>query len=170
MILRLWLFLACFLPVTIAFSAEQISKAMPFAYGKQIEIDADQIIMAAIESKITCRGNVKIKQGEVTLNADTVVITYAKTKNSLSLGNASIETITASGHVIMKDIKNTINSDNAVYNMNKNNIIFSGNVLISDSGNIINGDTLRINLNNNQSILTSDSQVHGILTPKAKSN
>jgi lipopolysaccharide transport protein LptA len=118
-----------------------------------IEITSKKVSSRNISKKVIFEGNVKVKQGEVTLTCDRLVIVYDEktgrrpTELPTGLENASqIKSITASGNVKIVQNERMVIADEALYDNVKSSIILKGGpAQLWDGKEELNGGQIIIN-------------------------
>lgn len=131
-----------------------------------IDIEADNLEVDDAVNTAIFRGNVKVKQGEMTLVTAVLTVTYTEGEDG---GNQEISRMEASGSVVANSAGNSVTGDWASFEMATRIIVFGGNVVVSQGENVLSGDRLLVDLNTNTTQLESfsrDERVQGSFVPK----
>ena len=130
--------------------------------GKEINITADSLEVDDSRNTATFRGNVKVVQGDVTLNTAILKVDYIESANGSS---QEIDQMEASGSVVVSSGSNTLTGDRALFEMLRQFITVTGNVVISQGDNVLRGSKLVINLIENTTHLEG-GRVQGSFMPR----
>jgi lipopolysaccharide export system protein LptA len=119
------LFLA--IPAAHAQTAKSSASALPFGQsggrGQPIDITAnDTLEWHEKDQQFIARGKAAAKQGDVTVNGDTLTADYDKTEKS----NMDIYRLTAEGHVTVLANGNVMTGDKAVYDVRAGKAVMTG--------------------------------------------
>lgn len=149
-----------FLAVAIAAPPDKVGRKMrsdlPITI-KSNELRADNKGKTAIFS-----GKVIAKQGDVSLYADKIVISYGDQKTD-------VEKIEAFGNVRIVQQNNTGIADHAVYESREGRIVLTGNPKVMQGGNIITGNTITYYVDDDRSVVSGGSdRVVTIINPPAR--
>lgn len=109
--------------------------------GAPIDIDADRIEIRDEISQAVFIGNVIIRQGQLTLNADRVTILYTRVGE-----NPEMQRLDARGNVKLVSPSETITAANAIYDVPARLITMLGSVVLNRQGSSLNGQRLVLNL------------------------
>ncbi|OSP54690.1 lipopolysaccharide transport periplasmic protein LptA [Pseudoruegeria sp. SK021] len=118
-----------------------------------VEVAADKLDLAQSEGTAIFSGNVVVTQGEMKLTAQQIVVTYLTLPDG-SLGT-DVDTIAATGDVVMVTPSEAAEADKAVYTPARNEVVMSGNVLLTQGVNTLAGERLIVDL------VTGTGQVDG---------
>jgi lipopolysaccharide export system protein LptA len=95
-------------------------------------------------------GHVVIKQAEMTLTADRVVLTYT---GKVSAGSPEVSRVDATGSVVVTRPNQVAKSQYGVYDVSKHLIIMLGAVTLNQGANTVNGNRLTLNLDTNKAVV-----------------
>ncbi|MDZ4391758.1 LptA/OstA family protein [Cypionkella sp.] len=96
-------------------------KADPTA---QVEVNADTLTVNQGDGTAMFSGNVVVSQGAMKLSANEVRVAYGADKTS-------IETLYATGKVLLVNATDAAQADNAVYTIASGEVVMTGNVLLT---------------------------------------
>ena len=88
-------------------------------------------------------GNVVVGQGDMRLSADLIKVVYEVVDGQQT---GRIENMLARGKVTLVAGEQAAEADEAVYNVDRGNIVMSGNVLFTQGQNALSGGKMTINL------------------------
>ena len=147
-----------------------------------IQIEAASLEMVDKKKEATFSGNVKVVQGDTTMQSKSLVVFYDsnggdKDKSSgKSAGKAamksaspgpggasSIRRLEARGGVVVTQKEQVVTGDLAVFDTRSNLITMKGNVVLTQCKNVLRGDRLFVNMTTGVSRVESDSgRVQGL--------
>ena len=90
----------------------------------QVEMNADTLTVNQADGTAVFSGNVVVSQGAMKLSADEVRVAYGADKTS-------IETLYATGKVLLVNASDAAQADNAVYTIASGEVVMTGNVLLT---------------------------------------
>lgn len=122
---------------TIAFGKVKTDPNAP------VEVSAENLEVNQTDGSARFTGDVVIIQGVMRLSADIVHVTYKTGDDQQKTG---IESLSASGKVILVNGPDAAEADKAEYNIDSGTIIMSGNVLLSQSGTVLTSNRMVVNL------------------------
>ncbi len=109
--------------------------------GAPIDVDAARIEIQDASNQAIFTGAVVIRQGRLTLNADTVKILYTR------VGDApEMQRLDARGRVKLVSPSETATANTAIYDVRGKLITMSGNVVLNRGGSVLNGQRLVLDL------------------------
>jgi len=115
-----------------------------------IDFGADRIELQDKANRAVLSGGVAVKQGEMTLNAARMTVSYT---GQVIGGNPQVSRLDASGGVLVKRPDQTARSQYAVYDLNRRVITMLGGVSLDQGGNTVNGGRLTINLDSGRAVI-----------------
>lgn len=126
-----------------------------------IEITADRLLADSGKETVTFEGNVRAKQGEVTLFSDRLFAEYQ------GAGRA-VEKITAEGRVRVIYAGKEARADRAVFFNQEQRIVLSGEAALVQGEDSLKGDTVTIFLQENRSVVTGGEggRVRAVIHPR----
>ena len=111
-----------------------------------VEVQADQLTVNNADGSAVFSGNVVVTQGEMKLAAGEVRVIYGTDQKN-------IETLIASGGVIVKNLGDAAEAAEAVYTIDSGVIVLSGDVLLTQGGSAMAGQKLTINLKDGTGVM-----------------
>jgi len=122
-----------------------------------VEVTADALAVNQTDGTATFTGNVVIGQGEMRLQAETVLVEYAQGDRS------RIERLHASGGVTLVSAADAAEATDAVYEVETGRVTLTGNVLLTQGANVMAGQKLTVDLNSGTGQM--EGRVRTILQP-----
>lgn len=111
-----------------------------------VEVQADQLAVNNANGSAVFSGNVIVTQGKMKLAAGEVRVSYGTDQKS-------IETLVASGGVIVTNLGDAAEAAEAVYTIDSGVIVLSGDVLLTQGGSAMAGQKLSINLKDGTGVM-----------------
>lgn len=111
-----------------------------------VEVQADQLAVNNADGSAVFSGNVIVTQGKMKLAAGEVRVSYGTDQKS-------IETLVASGGVIVTNLGDAAEATEAVYTIDSGVIVLSGDVLLTQGGSAMAGQKLSINLKDGTGVM-----------------
>ncbi|NVJ97337.1 MAG: lipopolysaccharide transport periplasmic protein LptA [Alphaproteobacteria bacterium] len=108
-----------------------------------LDISAERLEMKQKEGRAIFRGAVNVKQGHMTLTADTLTVFY-ETKEGFEKPN--IDRLDAQGNVTLKSDTETLSGDWGVYDVNRRLVTLGGSVIFAQGENTLRGERLEFDL------------------------
>ena len=155
--------------------------------NEPIDIEADELEVLDGEKIAIFSGNVRAKQGRMTMRSKLLKVKYAgepagaenrdtrkvSTGGKKKSGGSQITSIRAEGKVLIESGDDqTATSDWALFDVIKQTVTLGGDVVLSQDGNVLKGDRLIIDLKTNRSRIvnlgngTKRQRVRGLFIPK----
>lgn len=134
----------------IAFGGMKQDTSLP------VEVDADNLAINNADGSAVFSGNVIVSQGDMRLTAGEVRVEYAA-------NGGGIKTLHASGGVILVNIADAAEAQDAVYTIEQGNVVMTGNVLLTQGPNAISGQKLVINLKDGTGVM--EGRVKTVFSP-----
>jgi lipopolysaccharide export system protein LptA len=123
-------------------------------------IKSDSLTLKSEERTFEYLGNVEVKQGDMTLTAESVVGKYTQ--------DNKIETITANRNVLVLKGENIrATGDVGVYQAEGAIVTLTGNPELLQGGSVLTADVIKIYLNENRSLAEGAVRVKVVKTPGA---
>ena len=130
-----------------------------------INYSADRFALDRDSRVGTLNGNVIIRQGEVSMRADTVRFHYVQNKP---------DKIYAKGRVVVDTPSGVATGDDGVYDVNPRLITLNGHVVLTQGMNVMRGKQLVVNLLSGKASLAggenAQGRVQGVLAPNTGPN
>lgn len=122
-----------------------------------IEIDAARIEVRDRDRQAIFSGNVRVDQGNMTLNAATMRVFYEQAGG----GNLAITRLDAEGGVRLTSPSERASARLGIYDVETRQLTFVGNVVLNRGESVLRGDRLVINLENGRSTLDGSASASG---------
>jgi lipopolysaccharide export system protein LptA len=162
--MRLMVVIACLLAALPAMAQQQ----HPSLRNTPVDISADRLDVDQDKQEATFSGNVKVEQGGLLLNADTLTVYYnARNTGGRDMAQA-VRRIVADGQAVTVVYgQDTATGKQAVYDVQQASVELTGGVVLVRGGNTLKGDRLVFNLTTGKvSLLSSGSErVRAQFTP-----
>jgi lipopolysaccharide export system protein LptA len=129
-----------------------------------VDIEADQMEILDEQKKAIFKGKVKAVRGKVTLNCDTLVVTYTETADAQGEKKTDVTFLDASGSVVIVTSGQTVTGTTAHMDVKANKVTVKNNVKVVQGKTVINGQQLFVDLNTNKSEMTG-GRVKGSFVP-----
>ena len=135
----------------LAFAAQAQQATIAFGDLEQdttqpVSVTADQLAVNNAEGTAVFSGNVEVTQGEMTLAAGEISVTYGADQSQ-------IEMLVASGGVLITNLGDAAQSDEAVYTIDSGQIVLTGNVRLTQGPSAMQGQKLTLNLKDGTGIM-----------------
>nr|WP_218958550.1 lipopolysaccharide transport periplasmic protein LptA [Thalassovita aquimarina] len=104
-----------------------------------VEVSADKLSVSQKDGTATFTGNVVITQGDMILNAPSVLVVYKEDESKISR-------LEASGGITMVSGEDAAEAQSAEYDIDAGTVLLLGSVLLSQGPNVMSGDRITINL------------------------
>ncbi|WP_262692332.1 lipopolysaccharide transport periplasmic protein LptA [Kordiimonas aestuarii] len=108
-----------------------------------IDISAERLEMKQKEGRAIFKGAVVVKQGDMTLNANTLTVFY-QAENGVE--NPSISRLDAEGNVKLSSASETLTGEWGVYDVDRRLITLGGDVTFQQGDSMLKGDRLEFDL------------------------
>lgn len=102
-----------------------------------VEVTSNQLTVDQNAGSAVFTGDVVVVQGEIRINAPEMIVQYIIEPDG-TVGT-EVDTITATGGVLMVTPSEEAESDQAVYTLARDEVVMTGNVLLTQGPNTING-------------------------------
>lgn len=123
-------------------AAAQVSGLKGLDTGAPIDVDAARIEIQDNANQAVFSGAVVIRQGKLTLNADTVKVLYTRKAD----GNPEMQRLDARGNVRLVTPTERATGNVGIYDVSAKIITLVGNVTLDRGGSTLKGERLVINL------------------------
>jgi len=125
-----------------------------------IAISADSMEVEQSTQTATFLGAVDVKQGDLTLRADTLIVHYRDTQAD---SENSIHLIEVIGNVFFATPSETAQGNSGTYDVDTGIISLAGNVILTNADAVLRGDKATMNLETGQSQVTGDNDRVNVL-------
>lgn len=115
-----------------------------------VDFEADRIEVQDRADRAVLAGNVKVRQGNLTLDAARLTVAYT---GALTAGNPTVQRLDASGGVTVRSPGETASGEFASYDLNRRLITMIGGVTLNQGSNVLRGGRLVIDLTSGRSII-----------------
>ncbi|MEA2934415.1 MAG: lipopolysaccharide export system protein LptA [Variibacter sp.] len=153
--------------------------------GQPIQIESATLEVREKDKQATFTDNVKVVQGDTTLECKTLVVHYdgetqatgaaprpRRTQGPASGGQQQIKRLEAKGGVVVTQKDQTATGDRGIYDLKANTVTLIGNVVVTQSQNVLRGDRLVHDMGTGVSRMESASggptRVQGLFSPGAR--
>ncbi|MDP2733795.1 MAG: LptA/OstA family protein [Hoeflea sp.] len=155
-----WVVIAAGLLVPVSGASAQTTESkmsgLALSNDEPIQIESDLLKIDEETSKATFTGNVKVVQGETTLQAGEMIVNYTKNGGSVASGAADIEEIELYKKVLIVSGTQTATADAGNFNMANEILVLTGEkVVLTDADNIFIGCKLTVQMKTGQAKLDS---------------
>ena len=110
-----------------------------------LEIDSDELEVNQAAGTAIFRGDVVVTQGDMRLSAKQVEARYAEGTDG---AQGRLTRLSASGGVLIAAGQSAIEAREAVYNLDRGELLLTGNVVLTQLGNTLSGQRLTVDVNN----------------------
>jgi len=131
----------------LAQAGGQVSALKGHDSNAPVDVDADRIEVQDRADRAVFAGNVKARQGSLTLATARLTLAYT------SGDGIQIRRLDASGGVVVTSPSETARGNFAVYDLDRKLITLIGNVRLARQGSTINGSRLLIDLNTGRAVM-----------------
>lgn len=114
-----------------------------------IDVDADRIDVFDLQNQAIFAGNVRVRQGNLTLEADRIRIIYSRP----AVGDPVIQRLDADGNVRLATPSERASSRFGIYDVERQLLTFIGNVQLAQGTTRASGNRLTIDLASGRSTL-----------------
>jgi Uncharacterized protein conserved in bacteria len=131
-------------------------QGMAFSNDQPIQIESDRLEIKEQEKRAIFSGNVKVVQGETTLQAGSMVVHYKSDNKSVSSGATDIETIDVADKVVIRTATQTASADKGSFDMTAQVAVLEGKkVVLTEGDNIFIGCRLTVRMQSGEAKLDS---------------
>lgn len=127
---------------TPAFAQGAVSALKGHNANAPVDVEADRIEVQDRADRAVFSGNVKVRQGDLALDAARLNVAY-----SGGAGGTSIQRLDASGGVVVRSPSETARGNFAIYDLNRRLITMLGGVVLVRGGSEVRGGRLVLDLN-----------------------
>ncbi len=130
-----------FLAIMAAPAMAQTSALKGLDTSGPIDVDAARIEVQDAENQAVFSGAVVIRQGKLTLNADSVKVLYSRAS-----GNPEMQRLYARGNVKLVSPTERASAASGIYDVESKIITMIGGVMLDRGGSVLKGERLVLNL------------------------
>lgn len=117
-----------------------------------VDFEADRIEVQDRADRVVIAGDVTVRQGGLTLDAQRVTIAYSDAGKGVD-----VQRLDASGGVVVKSASETARGNVAIYDLNRRLITMIGGVTLQQGANELRGGRLVIDLTTGRSVMDGSS-------------
>ena len=149
-----------FSPLLVLFALVSVVSAEPVANREPLKIKSDTLQADNEKKSAVFEGKVVARQGDLTLYADRLVISYSSTGKELSR-------VEAFGNVRIMQGSRQASSTHAVYDPNGASILLDGSPKVVQGDDVITGKVITYFVNEQKSVVTSgpNQRVEAVIHP-----
>jgi len=137
-------------------ATESRMSGLALSGDEPIQIESDLLKINEETSQATFTGNVKVVQGDTTLQAGEMIVNYTNDGGSVSSGSADIREIELYKKVLIQSGTQTATADAGNFNMADEVLVLTGEkVVLTDADNVFIGCKLTVQMKNGQAKLDS---------------
>lgn len=136
--------------------AQGITQGLSANRDQPVQIESTSLEVRDKSRMATFIGNVKMTQGDTTIQCKTLVVFYedTSTPNTKSGGGVAspggskqqIKRMEAKGNVIVTQKDQTATGDNGLFDVKSNSVTLIGNVVVTQGQNVLNGERMTVDL------------------------
>ena len=138
--------IVCSIALVLSLAQVALAEGAEVAFGglkgdptAQVEMNADALTVNQSDGTAVFSGNVVVTQGAMKLSANEVRVAYGADKTS-------IETLYATGNVLLVNASDAAQAENAVYTIASGEVVMTGNVLLTQGQAAMSAEKLAIDL------------------------
>ena len=152
--------------------AQTKATGLALSNDKPIQIESDNLEIREQEKKAMFDGNVKVAQGQMTLQATHMTVYYKSGTKSIAAGGGDIDRIEVSGSVKLASATQKATADTGNFNMVTEVLVLNGNpVVLSEGGNVFTGCKLTVQMKSGLANLGScGKRVKILIDPQSNKN
>ena len=125
-----------------------------------VDVDADRIEVQDQADRAVFAGNVRARQGDMTLTAARVTVAYTRAAGA----NPQIQRMDATGGVVVTQPNQRASSSYAIYDLDRRLVTMVGNVVLNKNGNVVRGGRAVLDLNTNHATVDGSGVGGGATT------
>jgi lipopolysaccharide export system protein LptA len=114
-----------------------------------VDVEADRIEVQDRADRAIFAGNVRVRQGDLTLDAERLTVAYDRAAGD----GVQIERLDATGGVQVRSPSETARGQYAVYDLNRRQITMIGGVTLNQGANTVRGGRLVIDLDTGRAVV-----------------
>jgi lipopolysaccharide export system protein LptA len=114
-----------------------------------VDVEADRIEVQDRADRAIFSGNVRVEQGNLTMNAARLTVAYANAPGS----GVEIERLDAAGGVTVRSPGETARGEFAIYDLDRRQITMLGGVVLEQGPNTVRGGRLVIDLDSGRAVV-----------------
>lgn len=142
----------------LSLAASSVAAQQRHDSSAPIDFGADHIELQDKANRAVLAGNVAVKQGDMTLNAARMTVSYT---GQVVGGSPQVSRLDASGGVTVRRPDQTARSQYAIYDLNRRVVTMLGAVTLTQAGNTVNGGRLTMNMDTGRAVIDGSSVAGG---------
>ena len=143
-------------PVAAAPAAKPVSVLAGHDSDAPVDVDADRIEVQDRADRAIFAGNVRARQGDMTLTAARITVAYSKPPPGAS-GDPQIQRMDATGGVVVTNPTERATGNYAIYDLDRKLVTMLGNVVLTRAGNTVRGARAILDLTTNHATVDGSS-------------
>lgn len=148
--------------------AQSANSGLKLSNDKPIQIESDDLEIREQEKKAFFKGNVRVAQGDMTLQAANMTVFYKSGTKSIAAGGSDIDRIEVSGNVRLSSATQKATADTGNINMVSEVLQLDKNVVLTEGGNVFTGCQLTVQMKSGLANLKScGTRVKILIDPKS---
>jgi len=129
-----------------------------------IEITSERLDFDYRNRRTLFRGGVQVKQGDIVMKSDTLVVKYQEVDDQQKLSEVAAE-----GHVTITQGARRATGDRAVFEQSTRTLVLTGNARLEEGSNQLNGDTIIVYPDESRmEVKGQNSRVKLVIFPRAE--
>ena len=163
---------AAFLAIGTIAGAQTTNTGLALSNDKPIQIESDNLEIREQEKKALFDGNVKVAQGQMTLQSNHMTVYYKSGTKSIAAGGADIDRIEVTGNVKLSSATQKATADKGSFDMISEVLVLNGDpVVLSEGGNVFTGCKLTVQMKSGLANLGScGNRVKILIDPQSNKN
>lgn len=159
----------CFAAPHAGAAQSKKDSSLALSNDKPIQIESDNLEIREQEKKAYFTGNVRVAQGQMTLQAGKMTVYYKTGTKSIAAGGGDIDRIDVSGNVKLSSATQKATADTGTFNMVSEVLVLNGDpVVLSEGGNVFTGCKLTVQMKSGLANLNScGTRVKILIDPKS---
>lgn len=154
-------------------AAQQVNSRLPglaLSNDQPIQIESDRLDISEADGRAVFKGNVKVVQGDTTLQSGIMTVFYRKGGGSVASGASDIDKIEVAQKVLLRSGTQTATADTGTFDMGTEVAVLKGEkVVLTEGDNIFIGCSLTVNMRTGEAQLDScGGRVMIQLDPKSR--
>ena len=149
--------------------AQSTNSGLKLSNDKPIQIESDDLEIREQEKKALFKGNVRVVQGDMTLQAANMTVFYKSGTKSIAAGGSDIDRIEVAGDVKLATATQKATADTGNIDMVSEVLVLNGKpVVLSEGGNVFTGCKLTVQMKSGLANLNScGTRVKILIDPKS---
>lgn len=134
-------------PAALGQEAEGNMPGLALSNDQPIQIESDKLEIKEEDGRAVFTGNVKVVQGDTTMQAGTMTVHYSSDTGTVTSGATDIEKIEVEDKVVLRTATQTASADTGTFNMVTQIAVLEGEkVVLTEGENILIGCKLTVHM------------------------